>query len=63
MENGKVFGGLMETPPPWIVACQRGGVSNKPPGLQAATNLVIATYKNLKKKNGPYIRPVFTKTG
>ncbi len=40
-----------------IVACQRGGVSNKPPGLQAATihgardpNLVIATYKKFKKE-------------
>ncbi len=30
---------------------------------QVITNLVIATYKNFKKKNGPYIRPVLTNTG
>ena len=35
----------------YIVACQRGGVSNKPPGLRTATTiLVIATYKKIKQQ-------------
>ncbi len=52
-----------------IVTCQRGGVSNKPPGLQAATRhgardpLVRQLPKNLKKKNGPYIGPVLLRQG
>ncbi len=37
----------------YIVACQRGGVSNKPPGLQAATRhgpgILVINYQKLKK--------------
>ncbi len=52
-----------------IVTCQRGGVSNKPPGLQAATRhrardaLVRSLPKNLKKNNGPYTGPVLLRQG
>ncbi len=54
-----------------IVMCQRGGVSNKPPGLQAATRhgardpLVRSQvdYLKIKKENGPYTGPVLLRQG
>ncbi len=52
-----------------IVTCQQGGVSNKPPGPQAATRhgardpLVRSLPKNLKKKNGPYTGSVLLRQG
>ena len=52
--------------PPGLQAATRHGARDPLgtfTGGRNITNLVLATYKKLKKRNGPYIRPVFTKTG